>query len=359
MEDNAHFLNRRDFISKTAKGAAAVLTASIASSIYTSCSPFWKFSDRFFYPPDEVTPVEPIISDIRSVVGMVSHSQAVAGNGKIDKLIAQRMIDEAVKSCTGQENIEEAWNQIFPQYKDNETIGIKLNCLNSKLSTHREVVDAIVNNLTKVGVRENNIIIWEMFNLDNSGYELNDSEQGVRCLETIGMIGYDEKERLRIPSHDFETKVSKILTQMCDYVINANVLKDNNAAGISSCIKNFHGVVPPFPIKMHPNNCNPQLAELYDNPVVKNKTKLHINDALLGIFQGGPMGSPQWTNNQVLISTDPVAIDYHTMMIIEEKRKEKGLRSILAKSKHIQSAAEMGLGTNNPQQIELREIKLG
>ena len=110
--------------------------------------------------------------------------------------------------------------------------------------------------------------------------------------------------------------------------------------------------------KLHSDLGNPQIPSLFNNQIIKDKVRLNILDAMIGSYSGGPYGAPQWINKQLLISDDPVALDYHQMQIIESKRRENGLSSILRKAKYIQTAAEIGLGTNNPDQIEMMDIAL-
>ncbi|MFQ6040859.1 MAG: DUF362 domain-containing protein, partial [Candidatus Poribacteria bacterium] len=146
------------------------------------------------------------------------------------------------------------------------------------------------------------------------------------------------------------------------------VLKEHNISGITLAMKNHYGSIPLsdnipmslFDIRaMHANNGNPQIAQLNASPLIKEKTKLIVCDALLGIFNGGPDGHPQWANNQLIVSTDPVATDYHGMLIIDSMRKEKGLSSIAPKARYIDTAAELGLGINNPHKIDTRMLELG
>jgi uncharacterized protein (DUF362 family) len=103
---------------------------------------------------------------------------------------------------------------------------------------------------------------------------------------------------------------------------------------------------------VHQNNGNPQIAELCANPVIKEKTRLHIGDALMGICTGGPHGRPQWRNQQILAATDPVAMDHQCLQIINAKRVEKGERPIDRKAEHIRTAEDLGLGTCTPCLIE-------
>ena len=84
-----------------------------------------------------------------------------------------------------------------------------------------------------------------------------------------------------------------------------------------------------------------------------------ICDALLGIYDGGPYGPPQWINSQLLASLDPVAMDYEGMLIIDKKRAEHGIKSVIERAYHIQTAAQLNVGTSDPEKIERIEVMLG
>ena len=47
------------------------------------------------------------------------------------------------------------------------------------------------------------------------------------------------------------------------------------------------------------------------------------------------------------------------MTIIDQQRRERGISLIAEKARHIRTAAEFGLGTADPQQIDLVEARLG
>ena len=110
---------------------------------------------------------------------------------------------------------------------------------------------------------------------------------------------------------------------------------------------------------MHTHRGDPQIAQLNASPHIKEKTRLIVCDALLGIHSGGPGGSPQWAEKRLIVSTDPVAADHQGMMLIEQKRKDLRLSSIHRKARHIRTAAEMGLGTDNPEKMVVRTLEMG
>ncbi len=70
------------------------------------------------------------------------------------------------------------------------------------------------------------------------------------------------------------------------------------------------------------------------------------------------MAPPQFAPNSLIISRDPVAADYIGAEMINEERAKlkmgpKNIRLLLKK------AAEMGLGTDDPEKMEVLKVDLG
>ena len=105
----------------------------------------------------------------------------------------------------------------------------------------------------------------------------------------------------------------------------------------------------------HPNHCDPFTAKINAASQIKDKTKLIICDAAYGMYKGGPLGSPQWKHNSILASTDPVALDYTGMQIINDRRKQNNLDPVTAMAVHVKTAQTLGLGTCNPANIQIKE----
>lgn len=324
--------------------------------------------------PKELAPFAPVVSEIRSELSIAHSSQAVSGDGRINQALVQQMFDQAMFSFTKTDSVEAAWDKIIPGLKGNDTIGLKINCINPSLPTHPEVVNAIINHLLKLGIKANNILVWDrddsiitgVGSLRKSGYRLYSGDKGVRYVTTdTDNIGYDSRQTVNVSSVDIDFPVSKIITRECKYLINVPVLKSHDNAGITQCMKNYYGVIPLMDTlsmfsarKMHKNYSNPAIAELYNNAVFKEKTKLHVCDSLFGLYTGGPFGSPHGIMGKLLVGTDPVALDYTSLVMIENVRKKRGIESWLQRSKYIQSAAEMGIGTNNANQIKVNHVSV-
>ncbi len=378
MAYNHKKITRRDFLKHSAIGTvgatAGIGTLTGCAMLSESVSAIKHMSRSEFSASKDITPMEPITNNIHSTVSVAYSPGSVQKDGKIDQAIVQKMFDQAIFSYTGKDSIEGAWDTIIPGLKSTDTIGLKINCINPSLPTHPEVVNAIITHLLKIGLNENNIMVWDRHdssikgvgNLIKSGYKINSGDKGVRYISTsMDNIGYDDNSIVRVPSADIAFPVSKILSRECKYLINVPQLRSHARSGVTQCMKNYYGVIPIFgPLTakksslMHENNCNLGIPELYNNLLIKEKTVLHVSDALLTIYEGGPMGNPQDIMGKLLIGKDPVAIDSLGLMMIEEGRNKLGLETVMRHAKYIQTAAEMGLGTNNSQQINVRRVNI-
>ena len=282
-----------------------------------------------------------------SKIVIAEHPEALTGM-RVNAEAAQVMVDMGVMQFTGQESVGDAWASLLPSFSPDDLVTIKVNCINSSLSTHPEVVNAIATGLIAAGVKENNIIIWDRTNheLTSARYKLNTTDAGVRCFGT-NERGWNYDTQVKVSNQN--QRLSKILTSS-DHIINVPVLKDHNTSGVTVSMKNHYGSVS-NPGSLHGNQCDPYIAELNNLPEIKEKTRLIVLDALVGIYRGGPSGAPQFKYNSVILSQDPVALDYQGWKILEAERKKHNMT--LSQPRHIQTAAKLGLGTNDPDNIQV------
>jgi len=206
--------------------------------------------------------------------------------------------------------------------------------------------------------------------LKKAGYTINQSHNGIRCFGTIKKfsisrwlinskqneskgIGYDKSQPVDV-GQGKTSHLSKILTQMCTYLINIPVLKDHGMAGITLSLKNHFGTID-NPRDCHSDFCDPFVAKLNAAPQIRNKTRLIVCDAAFGVYDGGPRGAPQFKHNAILAATDTVALDFTGMQIINSQRKRNGLDPVTDMAVHIKTAEKMGLGTCTPHRIKFEE----
>ncbi|HID55846.1 TPA: DUF362 domain-containing protein [Candidatus Poribacteria bacterium] len=279
-----------------------------------------------------------------------------SSNMKLNPEPLRQAVDSLLKKLTGKDTVWEAWKDILKGYRKGQVIGIKVNCINRRLPSHPELVDALVQSLVEFGVPENDIVIYDRTNneLKRSGYKLNRGQNGVRCFGTDSPgWGYDADNPIEIEGQ--EKHLTKILTRLCDHLINVPVLKDHNLAGVTLSMKNHYGTVD-NPSSLHGNNCDPFIAKLNAASPIKDKTRLIILDAILGIYRGGPGGAPQFSPNMLAAAFDPVAMDRFGMDLINRERRKRGLDEVTGRAKHVHTAAILGLGTDDESKIKIVRV---
>ncbi len=237
------------------------------------------------------------------------------------------------------------------------TVGLKVNCLAGLgLSTRPELVLALVQLLVEAGQPESRILVWDRSDreLGRAGFALRRSGPGYLCYGT-------ERDYEAIPRESGSVGgcFSRLLTERCDLLIDLPVLKDHDLSGISGALKNFYGVIH-NPNKYHDQGCDPYLVDLFAHPELHGKLRLSICDALRPQFDGGPAYRAQatWRQGALLLADDPVALDWCGWHLIEEARKEHGLRSLEGVGRAprwIARAAERGLGAAGVERV--REVR--
>jgi uncharacterized protein (DUF362 family) len=242
-----------------------------------------------------------------------------------------------------------------------ERVGLKINTLGGRgISNNPDLIDAICERLQETGIKAGDIVIWDRDTdeMERVGFRTATAPNRVQCFGT-DRVGYEEELSI---FGSVGSRLSKVLTQRCDVMINVPVLKDHEGAGVTIALKNMYGVIH-NPNKCHPNGCNPYVADVNMLPAIRSKMRITICDATTSCFEGGPGFKPQyaWKENALLVSQDLVALDYTGWHIIERKRAEKGLKSLAADGrtpKYIATAADERhrLGTNDPQRIALFEL---
>jgi uncharacterized protein (DUF362 family) len=291
-----------------------------------------------------------------SRVVIVEDSIATSGFS-IDAAVVQVMMDRGIMALSGQYDVGEAWKAQFPGINASSTIAIKLNCLNSRLPSHIEVTDAVVEGLKQMSFGgspfpENNIIIYdnENYYLTACGYTINTSASGVRCFGTDSSgVGYSSETYTVNGSNQ---RISTIVTEMADYLINISCLKNHGIAGVTLCLKNHYGTCS-SPSSMHGNYGNPYIPALNAVSPIRDKQCVNICDALIGMYSGGPNGSPQFAENKIIMSRDIVAVDYWGREILIDH----GCSTIYPPN-HVDTASQSpyNLGVSDPSQMDLVEI---
>ncbi|MDP2897487.1 MAG: DUF362 domain-containing protein [bacterium] len=273
----------------------------------------------------------------KSRVVLVQSDDALDALSKPKPHVVQKMLDAALVRFSGEPNVKAAWEKYF---KPSDVVGVKMNVMMN--ATRPEVVRAIVIRLLDVGVKNENIITWDR---DAAGI-------GKENIET----------RNRRFSYDEKTHVSKIVTEKCTALINVPGIKAHWITGIAVALKNWVGVIrglnPPdqgATYAIHADN-GTEVCMFNAMPVIRDKCRLVIVDALRPLCHAGPQVNPQylWDYKGILVSTDPVAMDTVCARIIQEQRDKLGLGPFQPPAKHLAHAdKKYRLGMSDWDNIEL------
>ncbi len=335
---NRRIADRRDFLAKCLAGAAN-----------------FALGERALLPLKMSTPSSQLTT---SRVCIVEDAKLRGSSTSIDSAHMAGLLDHALQSLFEADTPFHAWaNVIHP----GQSIALKVNTLGGRgLSTNIGLVDAICERLQQAGIRARDIVIFDRdtAEMERAGFRIRIGGEQVQCFGT-DRLGYEDD---LAAFGEVGSRVSRIVTRRCEVLINIPVLKDHDGAGVSIALKNMYGVIH-NPNKYHPNGCNPYIADVNMLPDIRARLRLHICDATTACFDGGPGFKPQftWQQNALIISKDPVALDQAGWQLIERKRAEKGLQTLVAEGReprYIATAADAQhrLGNNDLRRITLSQL---
>jgi len=328
--------SRRDFLKQCFTGAA-VLRASGSMGLLASAQQAASAKSRVVIARDDLLRGTGSTVDSRRMLGL---------------------LDRAMQTLCDRDHAVEAWSKLV---RPGETVGLKVNALGGRgLSSNLQLIEAICERLQEAGIKAGDIVVWdrETDEMERAGFRIAMGGNGVQCFGT-DRLDYEQE---LVTHGSVGSRLSRILTQRCNVLINLPVLKDHDGAGATIALKNMYGVIH-NPNKYHPNGCDPYIADLNMLPEIRTRMRLTICDATTAQYEGGPAYKPEysWRHNALIVSQDPVALDYTGWQIIERKRAEKGLKTLEAEGRaphYIATAADAGhqLGTNDPSRITVAEV---
>jgi uncharacterized protein (DUF362 family) len=345
-------LSRRRFLRGTAVGTAAIMAGA------------------------HLIKATPARAQRMSKVVRTCHPDATTGWSQVNQEPVNEMVAGAIRELTGIYDLGEAWKNIFPGITADKTIGIKISLACGDVPTHPEVVNAIIDGLLAMDLGggrlpEENIVVWDRLTerfCPQTGYPINYGGPGVQYYGT-DYVGFDYSRTCTVlhPGGVQTTHhPSLILSETCDYIINAGVIKDHDDyAGVTLSLKNWYGGFDNIGIgHMHYSYFTTGIPHLsmYIRDELNDKIKLHLIDGTYGMYDGGPgyvppyHTPPNWIYNSLIASFDTVAIDRIGTEAINAKRIEMGLGAL--DPSHVTSAGQppYNLGVSDLGMIDLVEI---
>jgi hypothetical protein len=368
-------------------------------------------------PPVEATPPPPPPRTLSPVIW--SENPDVVQRFNVNGDMARQMVDEAILKLTSAPDLGTAWTRlgITPQ----DIVGIKITTMGGPLfSSHRAIVQAICNGLLAAGVPPSHILVWDKNAEDmrSAGYApvtATDSHVGIASVfpgtgydpdaiyknELLGTLIWGDSEFVRrdddleaaasevvknkafggtpasgsgldgndllsgssIPQTSNKSHFARLVSSICTKIINVPVLSDNAYIGINGCLGSLAlgSVDNDRRFEGDPTFGDPAICEILNNDLIRRKVVIHIMDALIAQYAGGPRFDPQFTKSigAIYVSRDPVAIDSLVLKRLEQWRaadRQGRIDPIGKTASHVHSAASYNLGTDDPSRIQLVRV---
>ncbi|MCE0498035.1 MAG: DUF362 domain-containing protein [Methylacidiphilales bacterium] len=354
--------------------------------------------------PASPPPLSPVI---------LTENPDVVQRFEVDPEAVRQMVDDSLLKLTSAPDVGTAWKRlgITPQ----DVVGIKITTMGGPIfSTHYPVVQAICDGLQAAGVPTSHIIIWDKMAGDmiRAGYsprDPDDSHVGIAAVfpgtgydtnvvyknEILGTLIWGDYDFVHndvtdelaeaarqavknkafgggdaggdsldagteIPQTSDRSYYARLVTQICTKIINVPVLSDDSYVGMDGCLgslalacvdnnRRFQG---------DPTYGDPAICQILDRDFMRHKVVVHILDALVAQYAGGPRFDPQFTKSigAIYVSRDPVAIDSLVLPLLEKWRasdRQGRIDPIGHAASHVHSAALYNLGTDDASRIQL------
>lgn len=310
-------------------------------------------------------------SDVKGFPGLFPgryvrvHSDKVVdvSTNKIDAPTVESMLSAGMRKLTGASDDRDAWTR-FIQPED--VVGIKVNCSGGPIiNSNPELVAAIIKNLMVLGVPAHNIYIYDRF--QNQLQIVNFAPhvpEGVQIWGAEGknsargfILGYDPFTYVEVDffgEDDTRSNLIRLVSDKFTKVINVPTMKEHRAAGVTGCLKNiaygnFSNVARSH--QYTKTNTLSFIGTLASVDMLRQKTVLNVADGIRSIWHGGPFcQSPRFLfyPKEIVVGTDPVAIDHHLIEMIEAKREQEGAPSLFNRSPdHIKPGPELDPNFNS------------
>ncbi len=298
----------------------------------------------------------------------------------IDPGIVGEMLNKGLMELTEKRSAESAWKCIFDSYKDGDTIAIKPNFndihkeFRENLVASPAVLNAIIRGLIEVlKVPSKNIIIYDCSRIIPDSYRER-IKYPVKFVEPYGSsfirkIMYktfgnplpeaDRAHEIKMSRDVIDGKgntvkcyLPKVITT-ADHIINVPILKSHQFVIASGALKNHYGTVrfsdgKLLPKYLHPPVIHESIADINAHPVIREKTRLIVLDALFGRIKKKGGAPDKWyifddkDPGRLFLSHDPVALDSVSAFFVKKELKTRGDHHL--SDEYLKIAAKRNIG---------------
>lgn len=333
--------NRRTFLKLAGRAGLAAVAGQFLAEEVAQAAP----DPASTLPILESRPnTGPIDLSLKSVVVHIRRPEVV-DRQTIHAPLLREMIEDSIRVLTETRRPADAWNRLL---NSDDIIGIKFNQVGAKELDSTDVVAAqLVASLGDAGFSPQRIMLIEV-----------PTDLAAKLGTRPEIRGWSGNE----VSFGTGSEQLAAVLQEVTAIINVPFLKTHNIAGATGCLKNLSHALIRRPGRYHDQSCAPYVGNIVALPQIRSKLKLNIVNAIRALFNGGPHVRPEgmWNHAGLIVSRDPVAADAAGLDIINEERGLRGLSQIgnnAGQIPHVHAAANLGLGTDDQDYIDLRDLK--
>ena len=296
-----------------------------------------------------------------------------------DEARVKEVFNHGLTQFTHTPNAAAAWRSLVTT---NDVVGVKVYSAPGPLTGSRPaVVAAVVDGLRAAGLAANQIIIWDKRadDLRAAGFFKLGETLGVRVAgaaddgfdtntfylpdsPVIGALVWGDSEfQKNGVSAGKKSYVSNLVSRRITKMVSIAPLINENAAGVCGHLFSLAlgSVDNTRRFEGDTDRLSVALPEIDAMPVMGDRVVLHITDALLGQYQGGPAGFLQFSTvlNQLWFSHDPVALDVLSLKELARIRAAAGVPPVKTGFEIYAQAAFLQLGINDPARIQIERVK--
>jgi hypothetical protein len=324
-------------------------------------------------PPPVEQPSLPPKPLAPSVVAFARDERALSGFDE-DRTVTREMVDALVRTMTGKSSTSAAWlSLVSPE----DRVGIKVTATGGRyFATRRGVVAAVVAGLREAGVKS--IFVWDKSSetLRKGGFTAEAVGCEVRAIEpprgwdrqatfhapVLGKLIWGDllfSERAKKPDADplsSKSHLATVVSRDCTKWINIPALSDEPGCGVAGALHS--AVIGNLDnwrrLTTFGEGGASAIAEFYADPRIGGKCVLHILDALVVTYAGGPGANPHHAtiHSTLYASHDPVALDSVGLRLMDRWRSVALLGPIGAKAGWLKAT-----GIGNAEHIQMKSVR--